>query len=66
MSNKERSDAIVQFLSDRQLISRNALCTVVGYDTNNLRKAFEGARPIPAKYLDAFEAELKKYGYSPA
>lgn len=64
MTNKERSEAIVQFLSDHQLISRNALCTMVDYDHGNLMKAFDGARAIPAKYLDAFEAELSKYGYN--
>lgn len=63
--NKYRGECLVQWLSDHPLISRNALCTMVGYDTNNLRKAFDGSRPIPAKYLDAFEAELKKYGYFP-
>jgi hypothetical protein len=52
-------------LSEHQLISRNALCSIVGYDTSNLNKAFNGSRPIPAKYLDAFENELKKYGYTP-
>lgn len=59
-----RSDDIVQWLSDHPLISRNALCTIVGYDVNNLRKAFDGMRPIPAKYLDAFEKELSKYGFN--
>lgn len=63
--NKHRSDNIVQWLSEHPLISRNALCTMVGYDTSNLQKAFDGARAIPAKHLDAFETELKKYGYEP-
>lgn len=61
--NKMRSDAIVKWLSSHILISRNALCTIVGYDTSNLMKAFDGARPIPAKWLDAFEKELSKYGF---
>ncbi len=36
---------------------------MVGYDTSNLDKAFSGARAIPAKYLDAFEEVLGRYGY---
>lgn len=63
--NKERSEAIVRWLQEHPLISRNALCTLVEYDVNNLQKAFTGARAIPAKYLEAFENELKRYGYTP-
>lgn len=61
--NKERSEAIVKWLESHPLLSRNALCGIVGYDTSNLQKAFSGARAIPATYLDAFERELEKYGY---
>lgn len=61
--NKQRSDAIVKWLSDHPLISRNALCKDVGYDTANLLKAFDGVRSIPKKYLPGFEKELKKYGF---
>jgi hypothetical protein len=65
-TNIERSQAIIQWLSDHPLISRNALCTLVGYDTSNLLKAFNGERYIPSKYLDAFESELEKYGFKKA
>lgn len=64
-TNWDRSREIVAWLSDHPLISRNALCMAVGYDTSNLLKAFDGSRAIPAKYLDAFETELAKYGYEP-
>lgn len=65
-TNKERSEAVVRWLSDHPLISRNALCTMVGYDVSNLGKAFDGARAIPAKHIEAFEKELSKYGYTPS
>ncbi len=61
--NKERGERIIEWLSTHPLISRNALCAMVGYDTSNLDKAFSGARAIPAKYLDAFEEVLGRYGY---
>lgn len=61
--NKHRSESIVTWLEAHPLISRNALCAMVGYDTSNLQKAFTGARAIPATRLDAFETELQKYGY---
>lgn len=61
--NKERSEAIVKWLQVHPLISISALCTMVDYDKPNLEGAISGARPIPAKYLDAFKAELGKYGY---
>lgn len=61
--NKNRSELIVQWLLDHPLISRNALSNMVGYDPDNFLKAFNGARAIPAKYLDQFEAELERYGY---
>lgn len=61
--NKHRSDAIIQWLSDHSLISRNALCKLVGYDTSNLMKVFDGKMAITAKYLDGFEKELESYGY---
>lgn len=63
--NKYRGEMIIQWLSDHPLLSRHALCTVIGYDASNLQKAFDASRPIPAKYLDAFESELKKYGFTP-
>jgi hypothetical protein len=63
--NKDRSDSIIQWLGEHQLISRRALCKIVVYDVDNLRKCFDGPRSIPAKYLGAFEQELKKYGYIP-
>lgn len=62
---KERGEAIVKWLKDHSLISINALCTRVDYDTSNFMKAFDGSRAIPAKYLDAFEKELKQYGFVP-
>lgn len=63
MTSKERSDAIIEWLSDHPLISRNALCNLVGYDVSNLNKAIEGKRSIPEKYLPLFEAELRTYGF---
>jgi hypothetical protein len=61
--NKYRSKMIAEWLLAHPLISRNALCALVGYDTSNLQKAFDGSRAIPAKHLDAFEKELEWYGY---
>jgi hypothetical protein len=61
--NKNRSELIVQWLLEHPLISRSALSNLVGYDPDNFLKAFTGARAIPAKYLDEFEAVLEKYGY---
>lgn len=61
--NKHRSDSIVAWLNAHQLISRSALANLAGYDPDNFRKAFDGARSIPATYLDEFEMELAKYGY---
>jgi len=63
--NKERGEAIIAWLKGHPLISINALCTRVGYDTSNFMKAFDGSRAIPAKHLDAFGAELKEYGFKP-
>jgi hypothetical protein len=63
--NKERGERILAWLKDHPLLSISALCTKVGYDQRNLDKAFSGARAIPAKYLDAFEEELGRYGYIP-
>lgn len=63
--NKDRGEAIITWLKEHSLISINALCTRIGYDTSNFMKAFDGGRPIPAKYLDAYENELKPYGYNP-
>lgn len=63
--NKERSEAIVRWLEAHPLISRSALAAMVGYDKDNFSKAFTGARAIPASFLNAFEAELSKYGYTP-
>lgn len=62
---KERSDAILEFLSTHMLISRNALCTMVGYDVSNLQHCMDGKRAIPAKHLPEFERVLKAYGYTP-
>jgi hypothetical protein len=62
---KDRGEAIVAWLKDHPLISCNALCALVGYDTSNFMKAFDGDRAIPAKHLDAFEKELKRYGFVP-
>lgn len=61
--NRHRSDAIVQWLSEHPLISRNALCNLAGYTASDLLKCFNGARVIPKKYLSAFEKELSRYGY---
>ncbi len=36
---------------------------MIGYDPDNFLKAFNGARSIPEKYLNAFEMELERYGY---
>lgn len=63
--NKERGEAIVAWLNTRPLISKSALCTLVEYPVEKFMKAFDGGLPIPAKFLDAFETELKKYGYLP-
>lgn len=63
--NKERSDAIIQWLIDHPLLSRSALCTMIDFDVKELEKAFESKRAIPAKNLEAFERELARYGYAP-
>jgi len=63
--NKERGEAIIKWLEKHPLIARSALAAAVDYDKDNFAKAFTGARAIPATYLDAFEAELSKYGYIP-
>ena len=63
MQYKQRSDAILKFLGSHQLISRNALCTIFGYDSGNLQRCFSGERVIPERYLLKFETELKKYGF---
>lgn len=61
--NKHRSDRILEFLSTHPLISRNAFCTMAGYDVSNLHHAMEGERSIPAKHLDAMEEILAEYGF---
>ena len=64
--NLEKSNAIIQFLREHPLISRNALCAMTGYDVSNLSKIIAGNGPyvsIPAKYLDEFERILSDYGF---
>lgn len=62
--DKKKSDAIVAWLSDHPLISRNMLCQQVGYDASNLQKAIDGKRHIPRRLLEAFEKELTRYGFT--
>jgi hypothetical protein len=61
--NKERSEAIVKWLVEHPLLSKSALCTLVECDYKDLEKAISGAKAITGKHLDAFEAQLSKYGY---
>ena len=64
--NKQRSDVIIAWLKEHDLISKNALCTRVGYDVSSLYKVMSGTGnyvAIPPKYLDEMEAILAKYGF---
>ncbi len=64
--NLERSNNIIAWLKEHDLISRNALCTKVGYDAASLYKIISGTGSyvaIPSKYLDQLEEILTDYGY---
>jgi hypothetical protein len=66
--NIERSNKITEWLKSHELISRNALCTLVGYDVSNLAKVMNGTSSyvaIPPKHLDDIERILSNYGFAP-
>jgi len=63
--NRHRSDSIIEWIKTHPLISRSALCAMTEYEDLDLRKVEECKKAISAKYLDAFERELKHHGYTP-
>jgi hypothetical protein len=63
--NIQRSNKIVEWLKTHDLISKNALCTKVGYDVASLHKVMNGTASyvaIPPKHLDDIEKILADYG----
>lgn len=64
LADSKRSDNIIEWLADHPLISRNALCKIVGYDVSSLLKCEKKERVIPEKHLAAFERELSRYGFT--
>lgn len=62
--NKSRSDNIIAWLHTHPLISRSALCAQVDYEYKDFQKVLDRKMTIKAAFLDGFENELRKYGYT--
>lgn len=63
MAKQAKSEKIISWLIAHPAIDKGVICDKVGYDAGNMKKAMNGGRSIPAKYLDPLEKELEKYGY---
>lgn len=58
-----RFKKIKDWLKKNPVIATGFVADNIGLKRSNFSAALSGTRPLPEKYLEPLENELKKYGY---